>query len=156
MTLVLGIDPGKSGALVWLDADTKRVVTYVDMPQNGIELSRSLRLAPEIKFAVIEAVSAMTYTDEEGKKRGQGAAASFNFGFGAGMLDGALCALGIPIYYVVPGTWKALYGLSSDKSKSIELAKKKFPQFAPQLTLKKHDGRAEAALLALFGAERFK
>lgn len=109
----------------------------------------------QIRFCVIEKVSAMTYTDASGQKRGQGAAASFNFGKGFGLVLGCLHSSRIPLIEVAPSVWKILLGLSSAKSDSIQRAHELYPTSRSRITLKKHDGRAEALLLAHFGAERF-
>lgn len=157
--LILGIDPGKKGALAWIDAETRQVVSIHDMPPTPREIRESLTAFAHHKitrFAVVEDVSSMTYTDASGKKRGQGAKASFTFGFDAGVTIGMLEALSIPVFFVKPATWKILYGLSSNKADSLALARKRFPKNAEFFSRAKDDGRAEAALLALFGAERFK
>lgn len=109
----------------------------------------------QIRFCVIEKVSAMTYTDASGNVRGQGAAASFNFGKGFGVLLGCLHSAQIPLIEVAPSVWKILLGLSSAKSDSIQRAHELYPASREKITLKKHDGRAESLLLAHFGAERF-
>lgn len=154
--MILGIDPGKSGALVWLDKSGK-IHDCEDMPERLDRLVEVVKFyAAETRFAVIEDVSAMTYVDKFGQKRGQGAAASFNFGFSTGMVHGVLAALNVRVWPVRPVTWKLAFGLSSDKSESLALARKKFPQDEDLFQLKKHDGRAEAALIAHFGSTRFK
>lgn len=155
--MILGIDPGKNGAMAFLSS---KGICVVDMPNSIPAIVEAIRKnhdpqTDSLRFAVIEDVGAMTYIDASGKKRGQGAQASFNFGFGAGVLHGVLAALGIRVYSVKPATWKLAYGLSSNKDESRALAVKKFPNLASQLARKKDDGRAEAALLALFGEERF-
>jgi crossover junction endodeoxyribonuclease RuvC len=43
--------------------------------------------------------------------------------------------------------------LSSDKDTSRQLAMQRFPDYAEKFVRKKDDGRAEAALIALYGAE---
>jgi crossover junction endodeoxyribonuclease RuvC len=164
---LLGIDPGLSGALAFLDIRTKKIIQVTDMPtlistteKNGIEpiaLSERIRLyEPMTRFCVLEKVSAMTYQNKQGEIRGQGAAASFNFGKGYGILIGILTTLKIPIVDASPGVWKIIMGLSSSKEASIELAKKLSPEISSSITLKKHDGRAEAILLAHFGLRFIK
>lgn len=152
---ILGIDPGKKGALACVSI-LGTAVCLLDMPETSDELAKFIGAHHvRIKFAVIEEVSSMTYIDASGKRRGQGAKASFTFGYGAGVLEGILKAFQIQIIYVKPATWKMLYGLSSNKDESRVLATKKFPKWTALFLRKKDDGRAEAALLALFGVERF-
>jgi crossover junction endodeoxyribonuclease RuvC len=164
--LVIGIDPGLSGALAVFDAKTRKIHAIVDMPvtQRGSKktldiyaLADTIRIfSDELKLAVLEDVSAMTYVNAEGEVRGQGAAASFSFGKTMGVVEGVLAVFGIPILYVKPAVWKMAVGVSSSKSSSLALARKVFPESVAFFALRKHDGRAEAALLARFGADRFK
>ena len=171
-SLVLGIDPGFSGALALLApgsflAPYGELMGVWDMPTSqtksgknqvdAIALSTLLSVyADDIKFAVVEDVGAMVYTNARGETRGQGAAASFAFGKAAGVLDGVLSALRIPIIPVKPSVWKMLMGVSADKNTSRAKASELFPSHAQMWSRKMDDGRAEAALLAYFGANRVK
>jgi crossover junction endodeoxyribonuclease RuvC len=58
----------------------------------------------------------------------------------------------VPQVYVTPGKWKRFYGLSAEKEKSRELAIQTWPA-SDAFRRKKDHGRAEAALLALYGAK---
>ena len=57
-----------------------------------------------------------------------------------------LATAGFELVQVHPATWKKHFKLTSDKELSRALATRLFP--AAPLHLKKHDGRAEALLLA--------
>ena len=157
--MILGIDPGLSGAVaayglclggatleVFDLPTTERVVNGKTKRQLDLHaLANDLRCFPLslVKFAIIEQVSAMP---------GQGVTSSFNFGFTAGAIQGVVAALGIPIRTVSPQVWKRKFGLlGQPKDASRAEASRRFPQYADQWPLKKHDGRAEAALLALYG-----
>ena len=78
----------------------------------------------------------------------QGVASSFTFGRTLGVAETAAAALGAPVLYLPPATWKKAMGLTSDKEASRALATSLFPLDAAQWSRKKDDGRAEAALLA--------
>jgi crossover junction endodeoxyribonuclease RuvC len=168
--IVLAIDPGLNGALAFLDSE-KSIKIIEDMPLtteklcdgrtkknvSGSGLAHAISpFAHSIRIAVIEDVSAMTYVDSSGKVRGQGAAASFAFGKGFGVVIGVLEALQVPIVFVKPAIWKLKMGLSSNKQGSLDLATKLFPLQKHLWPLKKHDGRAEAVLLAVFGYRSFR
>lgn len=156
-TVIAGIDPGKQGAIAFYEPITGEVQSIVDMPDSLSALAMLFQERLHCGLlVVIEDVSAMTYVDASGKTRGQGAAASFNFGKGVGEIHGILAALGIPMKSVKPAVWKALMRLSSDKNESRKLASEKFPKWKDKFARKKDDGRAEAVLLAIFGAERFR
>lgn len=165
--LILGVDPGLSGAIAAVTYDPIRsLFAYADMPTTTRGSKNQIAiydlafwistLSDRVRFAVVEDVSAMKYTTKDGQVRGQGAAASFSFGKTAGVIEGILAAHGKPIYFVKPATWKLALGLSHNKNDSRALATKLFPESEGAWPLKKHDGRAEAALLAHFGASRFQ
>ena len=110
---------------------------------DGTKVANLLRNQP-IRFAVIEDVSSMP---------GEGVVSVFRFGYNAGVLLGVLQALDIKVLRVKPSVWKPALGLSSDKKKSLALAKKRFPRYSHHFSRAKDDGRAEAALIAHFASE---
>lgn len=150
--LTIGVDPGQTGAIGFL-ADGQFVDVF-DMPTtgrghgNGLQvdapkLAEILRGAPMMRHgalvtAFVEDVHAMPK---------QGVVSSFGFGRSAGVVHGVLAALGYPTTMIRPEMWKRQMGLiGALKDASRQRAQKYFPR-AP-LQLKKHDGRAEALLLA--------
>lgn len=151
--IILGIDPGISGALAWLDGD--ELIATADMPITCkavgkgnqtdanmlaylIELRRPIR-------AVIEAVGPMP---------GQGVTSVFSFGRSAGVIEGVLAALEIPYSLVHPQRWKKRAGLlKADKGRSRTIAMATWPACAEVFHRVKDNGRAEAALIAKFGGE---
>ena len=162
--MVIGVDPGISGAIAFLPLSKPPHV--FDMPKiqlkNGKhevcakQLTRLIETFAHPKsIALVEAVGARVYVDRFGMKRGQGAAASFAFGKSYGVLLGVLTALGVPVELVQPAVWKSLLNLNSDKNLSRALAMKKFPTLTLRLQRKKDDGRAEALLLADFARSRY-
>jgi hypothetical protein len=82
----------------------------------------------------------------------QGVASTFKFGtaYGALLAVTALCE--IPTHLVSPRKWKTHFALDSDKEKSRALAIRLWPGCGFFSRVKDH-GRAEAALLARYGAE---
>ena len=80
-----------------------------------------------------------------------GSVQAFTSAYGVGLLHAFFRAHDIPVQLVAPHTWKAKYGLSSDKDKSRTVASRFFPHSGNAWTLARHDGRAEAALLGLLG-----
>lgn len=145
--LVIGIDPGLTGAIAVLSADGA-VEHLADLPVirdrslawiDGGQLQKMLLDASRgcTARAIVERVSAMPR---------QGVASSFAFGVGFGSILSVLQAMQISIELVTPAMWKRSLGLSSDKRASLHKARLLFP--AADLHLAKHDGRAEALLLA--------
>ncbi len=158
--LILGIDPGFSGALGLLQTDlvTKKfIVSVMDMPvltspkgKTEIDYTTLFEVlrSPSSDFhvtAILERVAS---------RPNQSAPATFRFGQGYGAIEMALCAHKIPVQYVTPAVWKKHFNLSKDKGASRSLAKQRFPDLADQLARVKDDGRAEAILIALFGHEK--
>lgn len=82
----------------------------------------------------------------------QGIASSFSFGVSFGSILSVLHAMHIPLEFVTPIVWKRSYGLSKDKHATLHKARLMF--LAAELHLAKHDGRAEALLLAEYGRRR--
>jgi hypothetical protein len=72
-----------------------------------------------------------------------------------GALQGLGYALCDEVITILPVAWKKFYKLSSDKSKSVKLAKAKFPEHET-IFLEKKDGRAESALIGLYHIEGLK
>ncbi len=65
-----------------------------------------------------------------------------------GMLLGLLASNGIKYVEVPSSTWKKQLSLSSDKQKSLDLAKKLYPKCADIIKYKNQEGMAEALLIA--------
>ena len=155
---ILGIDPGLDGAFALLCPDGATDVLQVfDMPttERVVNKKRKRQIDTHaittwldinrhrIAKVVIEKVGAMP---------GQGVTSSFNFGYTAGSIDACCIAAGLVVEHAYPQAWKRFYGLlGQPKDASRTAASKLMPWAAYQWPLKKHDGRAEAALLALYG-----
>lgn len=147
--IVVGIDPGMSGAIAFLDSygrfvaahDLKYIsdgeTSYVD----GLWLTKLIMAGSLEVF--LERVAAMPK---------QGVASTFKFGSGFGSILGALSVTSCKVKLVTPFQWKRGMQLSRDKNASLEMARQFYPE-AP-LSLKKHEGRAEALLLARWGWEQ--
>lgn len=155
--IFIGIDPGLRGAIAALHGSDGHL-TVLDMPafanDKGVPSETNydmlaLLLEPprsENVTAVIEKVHSMPK---------QGVASTFKFGDNFGALKGILAAHRIPRQLITPGMWKKHFRLSRDKNASRKLATERFPDNADDFRLVKHDGRAEAALLALYAKETY-
>ncbi len=144
MSLFLGIDPGKKGALAVLDTETMRV-SCTDMPGTTRELHEFIAGLPIIAGCVLEKLHA-------GPVMGRTTIATMFMDYGA--LKGALAWKDIPFDEVRPAKWKPAMNLSKDKNASREKASQMFPDDAGQFSRVKDDGRAEAALLAHYAAQQ--
>jgi len=155
MMLIIGIDPGVSGAVAAV-APSGTLQWVQDMPIrdagkksrkaneiDGATLARMLRVhLVDIGEVWIEEVSAMP---------GQGVSSMFGLGDSRGCIRGVCEALGLSTQRVHPRTWKKHYALDADKDASRALAVRLYPG-CEALARKKDHGRAEAILLARYGA----
>jgi crossover junction endodeoxyribonuclease RuvC len=143
----LGIDPGISGAIAfYFPAEPGRIIAE-DPPVAAGNVDAAT-LAARINqlaatFAILERVAS---------RPGQGVASPFKFGMSYGAIAGLLAALEIPVHLVTPSVWKQHFRLGQDKEQSRALALRLFPACATHFARKKDHNRAEAALLALYGA----
>lgn len=82
---------------------------------------------------------------------GQAAHGAFTFGHGAGFISGAAMALGFRVERVSPMRWKSALKVPANKRRAIARASELFPEHYHLWSLMKDDGKAEAAMLALYG-----
>ena len=154
MTRILGVDPGMSGALAVFqpNAASGKRWDVIDVPTSGEDSQRRVNviaIADWLKeykpdFAYVESVAAFP---------GQGVSSMFRFGRATGAIEAVVACQYIPISLVAPPTWKKFHGLrGSDKEQSRALAIRKFPELASRLDRHMDQNRAEAALIAFFGA----
>lgn len=157
MRYFLGIDPGLTGALAFYDPKTGDLQVW-DMPTHEIKVNGKKKnrldlfglanivdpLSQEVILAGVEEVGAMPK---------QGVSSSFNFGFSAGCAQMVVAANAIPLRTVRPAVWKRAMQIGSDKARARREASRLLPRHAGLWTLVKHDGRAEAALLAYYMAK---
>jgi crossover junction endodeoxyribonuclease RuvC len=145
---ILGIDPGISGAIAFFFPDHPERVACDDMPVAAGNVD-AVTLAARIAVMMPDVV----FLEQVGSMPGQGIASTFKFGRGFGTVIGVVGALKLPLHLVAPSRWKAHFRLPADKEMARALALRTFPACAEQFSRKLDHGRAEAALLARFGAE---
>ncbi|WP_441232646.1 hypothetical protein [Bradyrhizobium sp. 1200_D9_N1_1] len=130
---LLGIDPGEDMPIAAGEVD-------------AVNLARRVAaMAPDLVF--LERVNAMP---------GQGVSSTFKFGRAYGVVLGVIGAAALPLHLVTPAKWKGHLRLSSDKEEARALALRLFPACADHFKRKKDHGRAEAALIARYGAETMR
>jgi crossover junction endodeoxyribonuclease RuvC len=151
---ILGIDPGFSGAIATIASDTG-LLAVEDMPVTKDPKGRTLLDLPRLFGMLTPPIGVQIHAvlEHVASRPGQGAPATFRFGQGYGAIQMALAAHKIPVQYTTPAQWKKYFGLSKDKQASRGLATQRFPTNADNFVRVKDDGRAEAALIALYGKE---
>jgi len=154
MSIVLGFDPGQTGAIAAYDGTI--ITGLIDMPTMTRLHGQGQQVDPYTlttaildlragrdAVAIIEAVSA---------RPRQGVSSMFRFGESVGVVLGVLGALQIPIRWVTPGRWKKAAGIAGkDKDAARSLAIQLHPEVADMLTRKRDVGRADSILIARFG-----
>ena len=174
MTVIIGIDPGKSGAIATLidgrynvyDIPTltvisgkgknlKKSVDYDIAALNTLLIAYSCTRREPI-YAVVERAEAVTYgaTSARGSYHNS-AQTNFSKGRGYGIIEALLQINSIPIIAApYARVWKKGLGLTdsskayADKKEASRLmALDLYPELADELKRKKDNGRAEALLL---------
>jgi crossover junction endodeoxyribonuclease RuvC len=152
--IIAGIDPGLSGAVALLDAETGAVVDLWDMPT--LTLSRGGKAKRELDPHSLAGALGRdrighAFVENVGAMPGQGVSSVFSFGKSFGITIGVLATLGIPMTFVAPVAWKRTLGVPAAKDGARARASQLMPAAASHWPLVKHDGRAEAALIAHYG-----
>ena len=141
--LIIGIDPGISGSICFLEEG--RILDVIDMPTmiegkknkkqvNGSQIyNEFLKMINKANNqnvrVVVEQVSAMP---------GQGVTSMFNFGQSFGILKGICSAMQLPIFFVRPAKWKKYFNLiNTEKDASRTRAIEIFPYFSSNLSKKR-------------------
>lgn len=132
----IGIDPGATGAIAWINRNGASVVKF---PSIQIRNRRSIDLEllwdlisdfdPPTSFACIEKVSAFP---------GQGVASMFSFGENNGIIKAMISVSGIPREFVTPQQWTRVM--------KVQLPRQYGPREKRTVKQKSHD-RAEAKRL---------
>lgn len=153
--LIIGIDPGVSGAVGLLNSLGHYLCVY-DIPTVLANKSSNRQMVSPVDLANLlreivaeeKGGSVVAITENVGAMPGQANISMFAFGKSLGILFGVLAALEIPTHIVSPVKWKKHFYLGKEKGQSRELAQRMWPT-AP-LGLKKHHNRAESLLLAKY------
>ena len=160
--LIIGIDPGISGSICFLQDGV--ILDVLEMPNmiegkknkkqvNGSqifnEISEKIKNMDKKNIkVVIEHVTAMP---------GQGVTSMFNFGQSFGIIKGICSAMQLSVYFVRPAKWKKYFNLiNSEKDASRTRAIEIFPYYSSYLSRKKDSNKADAILIASYFFETYK
>lgn len=165
--IIIGADPGKTGALVAIDScgmafdsiaaddSGSYVVGREYVPRALVEWLEDLKSRSTICLVVIEAQSS---------RPPEGRTSALTTGYGFGLLVGIVSALGIPYEVVSPASWsRSVFGgqgkktSKERKARSIQFVSARVPSLSLVLDGKRvpHHGLADAACLALHGWSNF-
>jgi hypothetical protein len=163
-TVYVGIDCGLDGALAFLAPSHFDGVAFSDTPTLDTgkgsrrtydipamaKILRDWMSAPGVLIVALEQQQSMPK---------QGVASTFSTGFGYGVWQGLLVALGIPYELVHPKAWKKAMMPDAPKEKeaSVLVASRLYPGVADKLKTERGralHGRADALLLAEYMRRR--
>jgi len=157
--ITIGCDPGQTGAIAaiyWGE-----VVALHDMPVSARQHGKGQQVDGYELSSILLAIRAEQlkplemYLEAVASRPLQSSQSGFNFGESVGVVLGVCGALQIPVRWVTPQTWKKHAGLiKKDKDVARTLAIQHHPNMADMLNLKKHIGRADAILIAEYGASK--
>lgn len=153
--IILGCDPGLSGALALLSDSGSTAL--LDMPT--VSVKRNGKAKRDIDYRglgdiLYKLTPGKAYVEKVGTRPGQGVSSQGAFMKATGAVLGALGALGWDIEEVPPQTWKRALGLTGKEKDSARLlAIELFPKSAKDLARKKDGGRGDAACIAYWARE---
>jgi crossover junction endodeoxyribonuclease RuvC len=170
--ILVGIDCGAQGAIAYLEGVPNGPLLHIeDMPIDSVQdgkfqrsrvnayvLATLLSRLPNGSAAFVErpVFSPVVVTDRAtGQRRTiqPSAANSGSFGMQFGVVYGVIATLGIAFYDPTPQVWKRAMSVPANKDEARRIASQRFPAFASAFLRKRDDGRAEAALIALYGRQ---
>jgi crossover junction endodeoxyribonuclease RuvC len=163
--IIIGIDPGLTGAIALFNTSTQEVINVIDIPTRD----RAYGKGGEVDWATLnkflqEQLDILVVGEEGweethavmenvGVMPKQGIVSAFQFGQVNGGLKALLEILDIPYHLVHPVTWKKSMGLvGTGKTECMEIVKQ-IPSAQKYLKLAKHHNRADAIAIAITGSK---
>lgn len=164
--IIIGIDPGVSGALARFACGT--LTDIADMPLDTVNLHRSgadLRdliggkkavtrrsvNAPSLARILREwsaGHSTLVLKEKVGPRPNQNASV---FMKADGVLTGVIGGVGLELQEIDPALWKRMMGVPADKKEARKIAIEFFPAWKHLFSRADDHNRAEAALIGLYG-----
>jgi crossover junction endodeoxyribonuclease RuvC len=158
---VVGVDPGKTGALAFLTLTDglPTALECLDMPclmvgKRGHVDAWALAREVDARCKADDEPLAALILEQGGVRPQNGRVGAASFWLGVGEVRGVFAAHLIRLEVVTPAGWKRALGVVGEKDASRFRASQIFPAWSGQWSRAKDHGRAEAALIALHGANR--
>jgi crossover junction endodeoxyribonuclease RuvC len=169
VSIVVGIDSGAGGAIAFLESETNELLHIEDMPVDRTQVGKSVRsrISRSRLLALLMRVrGAAGFVErpigfplrQTNKKTGQtesrqpGAAGMLAMGENYGAVIMGCTAAEISLTEVRPGVWKRALSVPAAKDDARRRAAEIWPIWAAHFARVKDDGKAESALLALYGS----
>jgi crossover junction endodeoxyribonuclease RuvC len=161
--MVLGIDISVQGALAFVDDQGLLHQGYAapvleSKPAGHWAIDAPLLahlIAAFTKEALTFALPPHAFVEGANARPHEGPTGAFAFSRSRGVIEGVLASHHIPTTFLSPPSWKKAVGFTL-KSKDFSRAEaiRRWPASSDLFKLKKWDGRADAALIALAGPLR--
>ena len=152
---ILGIDPGLTGAFALLEVtdSTTVLVDVIDVPIIGSGAKQSVDVIQLQEWLLCHAPHCAFLERAQAMPK-QGASSGFKYGRVVGALEAVLTVSAIAITMIEPSKWKRHFHLQgADKEGARGLVIRSYPGQHHFFARKKDHGRAEAVLIALYGAQ---
>lgn len=149
MSRIVACDPGKTGAFALIDTEAW-TIAIEEMPQEP-GTGGKVAVSPAGVARLLDAARPdYTFIEDVTSSPQMGVVSSFNFGRSLGIVEGA-CASRSIVSKPRPQTWKSLTKTPKDKNEARRRAMQLFPVCYDLFKRAKDDGRAEAAILCMYG-----
>jgi crossover junction endodeoxyribonuclease RuvC len=156
--IYVGIDPGLTGACALIGLDEVYLEVF-DIPtmligsgNRTVKRQVNCRMLVDRLHDLTEMQEVTCYIERVGSMPGQGCATTFSLGDSFGCLRAVASCLWENNREVTPNVWKRYFNIGSDKKLSLQCARSLFPAAKDKLTRAKDHNRAEALLIAYYGA----
>ncbi len=168
--LIAGVDPGLDGAIAFLDPATRRIVAMIGMPVLELGKGKGTKREIQARLLVVmvseiitaqypNAIDVQMFLERVSSSPQMGPVSAFQFGRWYGYPEMLAACFGWPIEYVTPTKWKKALNVPAEKDDARARASQLMPMDAdlwiPKRNVfnsKQASGRAEAALIAMYGA----
>lgn len=154
MRYVGGIDPGLRGAVAVLDLKKNELHVW-DTPTYAVKVNGKERKRCD-EHAYLDALTAfpldVAMIEKVQSTPNDGHVGAFTFGKVTGVAIGLCIGAGIELEEVTPAKWKMMMNVPADKDMARQRASMLFPRCVDMWRRQMDDGRAEAALIALYAA----
>lgn len=154
MIRVLGVDIGINGAFsLYVNGKFERVI---DMP--CVEVIRGGKKknhisAQGVAAAIKELNPTHAVVEKVGAMPNQGVTSMFAFGRAAGIIEGALAALNVPVTYMTPQAWMKATQCGKGKDAIRHRCMELHPEHQQLFARVKDSGRADATMMAYYGTK---
>jgi crossover junction endodeoxyribonuclease RuvC len=153
--IVLGLDPGLSGAYA-LVAEDSTIVAVDDLPVHQAQHGRNAVKRHELdlhslKLVLRQHAIAHAFIERVTARPGQGVTSMFRFGQASGCLYGLAVGLGLPVTFVTPQAWQKHHGVGPSPDAARQRAVQLFPASAQEFARRRNGNRADAVLIASHG-----